>query len=347
MRKRIILSAGGTGGHLFPAQALAQALQPYAEVLFVASGLGTNQFFDKQLYAYEEIATATFSLSQPWQVLRGGVSICQGTCSALRILKRFAPDLVIGFGSFHTVPILMASLIRRLPFMLHEQNLVPGRVNRFFSPYAQLTALTFSATAQQFKGASQLVHMPCRSQVEQDPWSYYGWQPGAPVLLVYGGSQGAQAINETVLNVAKQLQNYRVLHFIGKHGNPQQIKGVYQEHGITACVKQFEHRMDLALQIADVAICRAGASTVCELISYHVPAILIPYPYAHHHQLHNAQHFTLEAQGGKILLQQDLDDKSLLLALLELDLKNCRNNLKHYCQKQKIENFENIILKQL
>jgi len=342
-----LLSAGGTGGHLFPAQFLAQQLKQYVEILFVAGGLDTTSFFDRCTYSYHDIPSATFSISHPWNMIRGSCKIAQGVRAARKILREYQPDLMVGFGSFHTLPVLLAASWMGIPFILHEQNVMPGKVNRLFAAKARWNALTFPSTSEYLKGKTQLVTMPARPCTTQDPWKYYGWEPGPATLLVYGGSQGAQALNDVMSQIAPRLSHYRILHFIGAQANLQKIQSCYDQHGITACVKHFEPNMHLALSIADLALCRAGASTICELVSHTLPALLIPYPHAHNHQLHNAYYFAKTLKGGRYLEQHELDEKTLFLALSDLDLKVCRAHLQEHKKQQIAESFEALILRDL
>ncbi len=141
-KKRIILSAGGTGGHLYPAQALARELEEEADLLFVASNLSKNRFFD-QTFPYQDISAGPIPFSQPLRALKGLMACTRGFFEALRLLKKFEPSVVVGFGSFHTLPLLAAAKFKNIPIVLHEQNAILGKVNRLFAPSAALTCFTF------------------------------------------------------------------------------------------------------------------------------------------------------------------------------------------------------------
>lgn len=146
-KKKIILSAGGTGGHLFPAQVIASELKKSCEVLFVGGGLSKSRYFQRDLFSFEEICCATFSLSKPWKIIQGGKTIFKGLIESRKILREFKPDIVVGFGSFYTLPILIAAIWAKIPIVLHEQNAIPGKVNRLFSRFAKMTAITFPKSA--------------------------------------------------------------------------------------------------------------------------------------------------------------------------------------------------------
>ncbi|MCC5831563.1 MAG: UDP-N-acetylglucosamine--N-acetylmuramyl-(pentapeptide) pyrophosphoryl-undecaprenol N-acetylglucosamine transferase [Chlamydiales bacterium] len=332
-KRRIILSAGGTGGHLFPAQAVAEVLCEH-ELLFVAGGLSENRFFDPSRFNFEEIQTATFSASKPIEMLRGGRRILKGMRQSRKILRAFAPDVVVGFGSFYTLPLLLAAKQRKVPIILHEQNAVPGKVNRLFSRFAHTTALTFPV---QIRGATRLVHFPLRRrQQAHDPWSYFGLEKGRPTLLVFGGSQGALRLNALFLEALPHLSRFQVLHFTGRH------QGGIEEHykGLPHCVKTFEPHLLEAMRIADLAICRAGASTIAELTETETPALLIPFPYAtDNHQEINARHFA----GGEVLLERELTGLKLAEAINTFPIERKKKEIAEFKQKRNLLHLSDVI----
>ncbi len=344
----MILSAGGTGGHLFPAQAVADELQKECELLFVAGGLKSCRYFKQELYPYKEVNAATFSFSHPASVMRGGWKVCQGAVQSLRILDEFSPDLVVGFGSFLTLPLLMAARLRRIPIILHEQNALPGKVNRLFSSYAKTTAITFPESEHYLKGKQQRVAFPLRVKQGGCPWEYFDLEKGKRTILIFGGSQGARRLNEVVLENSDLLQGAQVIHCLGKHGSVEEAKKIYQSHGIKHSVSNFEHRFDLALEAADLAICRAGASTIAELIEAEVPGILIPFPFAsENHQENNARFFVETVGGGQMVIEKDLDRKTLNQSLSSMKLDSCIDAIGKHKSKQQLKDFKSLIIENL
>src|ERR1700722_8627470 len=268
MKKRVILSAGGTGGHLFPAQSLAEELCE-CEILFVAGGLETNSYFNRGCYSFEEVSCATFSFSKPMQFLQSCIAIYKGVQRSRKIVRRFAPHLVVGFGSFFTLPLLIAALLEKVPIVLHEQNAIPGKVNRLFSLFAHTITITFPMTRGLLKGKAGKgaieVLFPIRKKSaikREESWEYFGLSPSIPTLLVFGGSQGAAHLNALFLDALEHLTclSLQVLHFTGTQARAEEAKKRYASKKIDAVVKSFEPHMDRAMQIADFAISRAGAA---------------------------------------------------------------------------------------
>lgn len=313
-RKRILFSVGGTGGHLFPAQVAAQELSG-CEILFVGGGLSKNHFFERGTFKFEEISTAPIRFSLKT------FSNLKGIFRSLRIIKSFSPDLVVGFGSFYTFPLLVAACICKVPFILHEQNAIPGKVNKMFAPFAKTTVITFPKTASMLRGTTVESVFPLRKQIEiVSPWKYFGLLEHQLTLLVYGGSQGAAAINSLFCGgldlLKKRLPSFQVVHFAGRSEDIDKLRSRYASAGILACVKGFEPHPDVALRAADLAITRAGAGTIAELIAYNVPAILIPYPHAsENHQIKNGEHFVNVVGGGWLFHQEALTEETLSLAV--------------------------------
>lgn len=292
----------------------------------MGGGLKNNRFFSRESYAFEEIPCATFSLSQPLNILRGSLTIWQGIKKSRAIIKEFSPDIVVGFGSFFTLPVLVAAQLEKVPIVLHEQNSYPGKVNRLFSSRAQINAITFPITRAFLRGKARTraveVCFPSRkksSMTKQQCFEYFGLESGRPVLLVFGGSAGASQINALFLAAAADLPAVQVLHFTGNDKGVEEVRGRYKELGIAACVKPFENAMEHALQIADLVVSRAGAATINELIEHDLPALLIPYPFAaNNHQEKNGRHFVMEVGGGKMYEESALSASMLARKIKEL-----------------------------
>jgi UDP-N-acetylglucosamine--N-acetylmuramyl-(pentapeptide) pyrophosphoryl-undecaprenol N-acetylglucosamine transferase len=359
---KILIAAGGTGGHLFPAQALAQELlqkKEGAEVLFAGTGLETNRYFLKEQFPYEEVASATVFRSKR-HLFHALVLLCKGVIESFRILNRFQPQLVVGFGSFHAFPLLAAALLKRVPFVLFESNFEPGKVNRLFSRWAILSAVQFSGAKDRLSGPIVEVKMPIwqknqpKDHTIEEARSYFGLSSDAMTLLVFGGSQGSSAINHIFCQTAAELhrkgKSFQVIHLTGKVESGEQMRHFYDKLGIRALVKEFEDQMHLAWRAASVVICRSGAATLAEQIAFEVPGILIPYPFAaDQHQKKNALFMEKHIQGGICLLEEECSVENLLKKIeILLDEKNARlemmrANIRHFKEAQDKKDLYSII----
>lgn len=317
MKKRLIFSAGGTGGHLFPAQVVAKKLMD-CDILFVAGKLSKTKFFEDQCFPFKEIDSSTFSFANPLDVIKAFTSISRGIVQSVKIILDFCPDAVVGFGSFHSLPLLCAALLTNRPIILHEQNFVPGRVNTFFSRFAKISAITFPNTP--LAGKKTLVRFPIRKKADLDPWEHFGLKKGIKTFLVFGGSRGARQINRLFLGALHYLNDkFQVIHFTGED-YLETAESEYQKYDIAHYVRAFDPDVLSAMEIADLAIARAGASTIFELTEMKTPAILIPYPYASdNHQEGNANQFI----GGEVYLEKDLSAKKLaeIISRFPIELK--------------------------
>lgn len=310
MSRKIIISAGGTGGHLYPALGTAFKLleqEPGMQIVFVAGGLATNPFFDRSAFSWYSVSAAPLSIQTPWNVVKNCGVIVKGIWQSSQLLYSFKPDLVIGFGSYHSFPVLSAARLQRYPIVLHEQNSKPGKVIRLFSRHALLTGVYFPSASQFLKGNTSLLTMPLRDGFSRNACSreaaccYFGIDPNRFTILVFGGSQGAQFINKAVTDLLCGLNvpHSQVLHFTGQEIETARVNEAYSKAGIRAVVKTLENRMDYAWRAADLAIVRAGAGTIAEQIEFEVPAIFIPYPHAaDKHQDSNADFVVDCVKGG-------------------------------------------------
>lgn len=336
MSKRILLAVGGTGGHLFPAQALARdlkELQSEIEILFGGGRLGSNHFFHHSHFPFREVTSGT-----PFRgkLIKSLVQISRGLVESHDLIKEYSPDLVIGFGSFYSFPLLAVARLKKIPYILVESNVLPGRVNKLFSSGALFNAIQYEETATILKGKAIPTKMPFWSKefqgiplAQADARKGYQLDPELFTLLIFGGSQGAEVINQAASQLKLDIP-FQVLHLCGRDQDAEKLAKAYRERGILAAVKHFEDKMHLAWQAADLAICRAGAGTMAEMELFNVPAILIPWPGAtDRHQHLNAR--TMENIGGAVLLEEKGIHK-LADKIHEIfgDLPKMQENLKLY-----------------
>lgn len=328
MSSRIVIAAGGTGGHLFPAQSLAQEIKakiPDCSLIFLAKGLADNPRFNREAYTSIDVAAAPVSLQ--FRVLMKALwMIPKGILQSLIALRRLAPDVVIGFGSFHTFPVLTAAFLLGIPIILHEANRMPGKVNRLFSRVAAWTGVYFPDTAKHLSGKVQKTDIPLRPQFYEpnrpDRYTglnFYGLSQDATTILVFGGSLGAKKLNELAaksickLKAKKALQ---VLHFTGSFQASQEVRREYAAHKINHVVRDFESEMQYAWAAADLCLSRSGASTIAEQVTFGVPAVFIPYPFATDaHQDRNAEYVVNEIGGAMSFTEKGLEPSELASAL--------------------------------
>lgn len=333
MAKKVMIATGGTGGHVYPAMSLARQLLREIDdiqLLFVGGALSENKYFNHEDFPYRSVQCATFAgrdLRKSFKVI---AHILKGTWQSRRVIKEFKPDVAVGFGSYFAFPPLLAAKMLAVPIVLHESNSIPGKANRLMSKFATVTGVHFPETARLLSGPTVEVGTPlregykCASTPAADAKAHFGLVPQIPVLLVFGGSQGAKAINLLLLECAKLLRpgSLQVLHIAGEAEMAQSLQRAYDQAGIHAVVKPYEARMDLAWQAADLAITRAGAVTIAEQLEFEVPAILIPYPKAtDNHQEQNAK-FMRSTVGGAFMVREEGLSATMLKAHVESMLQD-------------------------
>lgn len=329
--KRILVATGGTGGHLFPAVALAQELletSPGVQICFAGGGLVGSPFLLPSAgpWGVVPIEAPKICLDGVWNIPK---SLWRGYRESQQVLEEFAPEIVVGFGSYHTLPILLAAQRLGIPYVLHEGNAVPGRVNRLFASKALCTAVHFASAADRLKGRVQQVAMPLRRQFQtpitaEEARQQLGLAAELPTLLVIGGSQGAQALNRLLNESAPHLAAlpaFQVIHLTGPQ-HDQEAKSLSERYaalGLPACVKPFEDRMELAWRAADLCLARSGASSLAEQMACAVPGILVPFPAAtDDHQTRNAHSFANQVGGAIVIPQHKLSADRFVSTLREL-----------------------------
>ncbi len=313
--KKVMLAVGGTGGHLFPAQTVAKELMERGlDVFFAGALLDENRFFDKTTFRYAQVASATPFRSNP---LQAAVRLLKGLKESLTLLGREKPHLVVGFGSYHAFPLLCAAKLKKIPLILFEADTFPGKVNRLFSRGALFSAIAFPQAASHLRGQTHRVQMPCSHRATFDSLTvaqarhHLGLDPALFTLLVYGGSQGAAAINRQIVPLVQRAREagfaLQLIHLTGNDAIAEQMQKQYSALGVPCYVKGFERQMGTLWRAASLLIGRSGASTLSEMIAFQVPGILIPFPFAaRDHQKKNARYLQEEVKGGYTLLEEEV-----------------------------------------
>jgi UDP-N-acetylglucosamine--N-acetylmuramyl-(pentapeptide) pyrophosphoryl-undecaprenol N-acetylglucosamine transferase len=320
---RCVIAGGGTGGHLFPGMAIAEAFvgkEMGNEVLFI----GTEKGIETRVLAGGRFPLRTIqarpikgrSLLEKIKVLW---NIPMTVSEALSILKEFRPQIVLGVGGYASGPTLLAAFLLRLKRAIHEQNVMPGMTNRILRWFSQQIFVSFEETKKYFPEKKTIVTgMPVRREI------FEGMKKPREnrfTLLIFGGSAGAHQINQKMIEALNQLQEIKSsLKFIHQTGREDidLVSKVYQEKGFDALVKPFFEEMAMYYQISDLVICRSGASTIAELAVCGKAAILIPYPYAaRHHQFINAKQL-VELGAAVMIRDEELSGPLLAKTILYL-----------------------------
>lgn len=316
MTKKLLVMAGGTGGHVFPAIAVARELQQQG---WEIRWLGTKDRMEAELVPKHGIAIEFIEISGIKgkginALLKAPFAIFKAVLQARKIIKAYQPDAVLGMGGYVSGPGGVAAKLCGVPVILHEQNAVAGLTNKWLSKIARKTLQAFPTA---FPNA-EVVGNPVRQDLFQIPSPEQRFaQKDAPInILVMGGSQGAMVINKTVPEVAKQLNNQVFIsHQVGK-GKLEGVAEIYQRLG-NGSVSEFIDDMKSAYEWADLVICRSGALTVSEIAAAGLPAIFVPFQHKDRQQFYNAE-FLANAGAAIIIEQPDFTPETLLGVLNSL-----------------------------
>ena len=318
--RHYVLAAGGTGGHLLPAFALAAELDRRGHHVALITDERGAQIPGKPDFMPAHVLPAGRFGKNPLQWVRGAGAVLEGRRMALRLFESFQPSAVVGFGGYPSLPAILASTSADIPTVVHEQNAVLGRVNRLLSGRVQAIATAYP-DVQRLKPAYRdkvhLVGNPVRAQVlalRDEPFPPYG-EDGLLRVLVTGGSQGARVLSEVVPDGLAMLPPaIRQRLQVTQQCRPEDLDAVrerYRSHGIPAELATYFEDMATRLADAHLFIGRAGASTIAELTAVGRPAILIPLPIAtDDHQAFNAREMA-KAGGARMIRQEKFEAKEL------------------------------------
>ncbi|MGI6453991.1 MAG: undecaprenyldiphospho-muramoylpentapeptide beta-N-acetylglucosaminyltransferase [Syntrophomonadaceae bacterium] len=362
---RIIITGGGTGGHIYPALAIARGIQervPNAEILYVGTQKGMeSQIVPKAGFRFTFIDISGIDRSSLIKASQSLARLPLSLWQSFQIIKSFKPDVVVGTGGYVSFPVVLAASYYPCKTFIHEQNALPGLANRCLAKRVDCTLLTF-AEAQKFLRTPKIciTGLPVRKEFTQvsptEAKKRLNLCLEAFTVLVFGGSRGANKINQAMLELVEKY-----------HGVPWQVIWITGETGYEEVKQQLEankldyedgrihlypymYNMEDALASSDLAICRAGASTLSELAILGVPAILVPYPYAsENHQEKNAQ--ALANKGAAEMIRDDsLDGATLYKQIEELrmnpdGLRRMSRNIKKEGRPDALNEIIDIILK--
>jgi UDP-N-acetylglucosamine--N-acetylmuramyl-(pentapeptide) pyrophosphoryl-undecaprenol N-acetylglucosamine transferase len=311
--RSILLAAGGTGGHLFPAFALAEALGRRGYAVDLATDMRGDRYgtgFPAR--AIYQLPSATLPSKSPVAIAKTGITLSRGILAARRLLKKLQPAVVVGFGGYPSFPPLMAARMLKIPTALHEQNAVLGRANRMLAKYVSAIATSFEQTKfidDALAKSCRFTGNPVRALVlEAAARPYQTPDSSGPIsLVVFGGSQGARYFSEAVppaLSLLPEALRRRItLTQQAREEDADAVKAHYASAGIAAEIAPFFKDLPARMAASHLVIARAGASSVAELSVLGRPSILVPLPHAlDNDQLQNATR--LAESGGAWCIEQ-------------------------------------------
>ena len=320
---RVIIAAGGTGGHIFPGVALAREFTQRdagTKILFVGTPRGMeSKVVPREGFDLELIKVGALKGVSIFERLKSLVGLPMSFFYARRILKSFAPDVVIGVGGYASGPVLFAAALKKIPTLVVEPNAMPGFTNRVLARFVDAAALSFQDAVGYFRGHTSVTGNPVRGDFGQLRKKERSDKLN---LLVFGGSQGAHAINVAMAGALQLLRDRKdslsVVHQTGER-DLEMVKAAYSEAGYEqADVRAFIFDMSSQFESADLLICRSGATTAAEVAAAGKAAIFVPFPFAtDDHQRKNAEAF-VKVGAGRMILQKELTPERLAGELREL-----------------------------
>ena len=320
---KILISGGGTGGHLYPALAIAESVkreQQATEILFVGANRGLEAKEVPQAgFEFKGLDSVGFPKRPSFRSVRAGWSLLKAVWAAKQILNDFKPDVIFSTGGYASAPVVTAGKLAKIPIVLQEQNSIPGRTNRIASRLATEVHLAYSSARVHFPKRShlRLSGNPLRDQVlagsRGRALRQFRLEDDRQTILVLGGSQGAHSINETVVNALEHFDDRDDVQFLIQSGarDHEWVVEHCRARNVKTWVRRFIPNMGDAYELADLVICRAGAMTLAEISACGIPSIVIPYPYAmNDHQRHNAEQLA-DVEAAILILDADLEPTDL------------------------------------
>ena len=315
---RVLIAAGGTGGHIYPGIAVAEEIMrrnPRSQVRFVGTARGLEaRLVPRTGFELSLIESAGLKNVDLRARLHGLWLLPKSFWAALRLLREFRPDVVVGAGGYVSGPVLLVAALARYRTLVMESNALPGWTNRVLARFVDAAAVSFEAALGYFDGKAIVTGNPVRREFFDIPAKQR--DPALLSLLVFGGSQGARAINEAMIEALPRLVAHkRVLHITHQTGEADyaKVRKGYEEAdwGGRADVRPYIDDMVAAFTAADLIVCRAGATTTAELIAAGRAALMIPFPFAaDDHQRRNAEALAT-AGAARMILQQELTGERL------------------------------------
>lgn len=323
---KIAIATGGTGGHVVPALKTAVLLKQQGHELLLIGTLGPWAERIKELgLPVKELHAIGLSFDSVSKSYQASVAMIKAMRHAFVQLKKFSPDVVAGFGGYGGFPAVMSARILRYPTIIHEQNVFPGRANRLLAYCVDRVAVSFEASTKYFPARKTIVtgcpcHYDPQGMVDKaDAMGRLGLEAKRKTLLILGGSQGSHRVNLAAIELVKELSRdhyIQVVHISGR-ADHDMVNAAYRPLGIPFKVYDFCKEMPVVLQLADVAVARAGALTVTETALAGIPTVFIPYPYAGGHQRENALALT-DIGAARMIDEDELTEAKLFESVISL-----------------------------
>lgn len=336
--KRIIISGGGTGGHIYPAITIYKELaelEPDAEFLYVGTKEGLEaSLVPKEGIPFETLPVEGLQRRLSLQTVKALGKSAGSMLKAVYLINKFKPDVVIGTGGYVCGPILLAAALRKIPTLIQEQNVIAGITNRILGKFVDIVAVGYADAAKSFTESKRVIWTgnPVRPEVlvdtREEGRDFFDLQDDEFTVLIAGGSRGARSINTAMIEVHRHFKNtpkLKLIHVTGQKEYPSVMEklGLSEgsQFGSTSLILPYLHEMPKALAAADLAIFRAGAVGLAELAVRGIPSILIPYPYAaEDHQTYNAR--TLVSAGASRMIVDQVLRSTDLINEIEFFMRN-------------------------
>jgi UDP-N-acetylglucosamine--N-acetylmuramyl-(pentapeptide) pyrophosphoryl-undecaprenol N-acetylglucosamine transferase len=326
---KILVVTGASGGHIFPALSFLDTLRDKYKAIDTLLVLPKRNMVTTILpdkYKVKYISILPLELKFSPKHLLAILMFLRGALESLILLLRFRPDIVVGFGGIDCIPLVMFAWAFRTKTLIHEQNVIPGKANRLLAKFVDKTAVSFAVT-ENYLGINcnkiTLTGNPRRPDLKRvdrkKALSFFGFDDNKFTILVMGGSQGSHSINSCfpeAVSMMRNNQRLQIIHITGTRDYAA-LSNSYKNIDVDIRLFDFLSQIQYAYSISEFAVCRAGATTIGELIFFRLPAIIIPYPFAYKHQLSNAQ--VLEKTSSCVVINDhELNAKILSQTMEEL-----------------------------
>ncbi len=364
---RVVLTGGGTGGHIYPAIAIGRDLQkklPGVEIMYIGTSKGLEaDIVPKEGLSFRTIEVESLPRTISLKTLRTGYKLFQGFWGAGKLLRQFRPQLVIGTGGYVCGPVVLTAALMGIPAVIHEQNALPGITNKMLARFVKVVLATFPESKKYFPDTAtvEVTGLPIRPGIisvsREQGARAFGLDSTKFTILVTGGSRGARSINMAMVDVLGRLVKRQDIQIIMATGTAtyEEFLTKVREKGLdltgvhNIIIKPYLYQMEEALAAADLCICRAGAAFLSELLAKGKPSILIPYPFAaENHQEYNAR--AVAQKGAAVaILDKELTGEKLWGELERLlasppDLQGMAQAAKEMGKPEALANITSVIM---